>query len=197
MSFLSFFVIFLIFFLLKNKKLNLEIYESKILEFFWTLFPIFILICLGIPSLNLLYKSEFFSETPSISIKITGHQWYWSYDYSDFQIVEFDSFIIPFSDLKEGINRLLEVDNRVILPFNLFIRFIITSADVLHSFSVPRLGIKVDANPGRLNQICSRRLFPSIIYGQCSEICGANHSFIPIVIEFTRSLSFKNWIKSF
>lgn len=161
------------------------------------MFPIFILICLGIPSLNLLYKSEFFLETPSLSLKITGHQWYWSYDYSDFSQIEFDSFILPFSDLKKGINRLLEVDNRVILPFNLFTRFIVTRADVLHSFSIPGLGIKVDANPGRLNQICSLRIFPSILYGQCSEICGANHRFIPIVVEFSSPLAFKNWIKIF
>lgn len=152
---------------------------------------------MGFPRLKLLYDSEIISESPSVSVKVEAHQWYWSYNYSDFSNIYFDSFIIPLSRLNPGRNRLLEVDNRLILPINSLIRFVISSADVLHSWAVPPLGIKVDANPGRLNQICSVSESTQIIYGQCSEICGANHRFIPIVLEFCPILNFKSFVKIF
>lgn len=189
-------VFLFILYCLRNSILDLLKYEFKFLEFIWTLIPCFFLIFLGIPSLKLLYFSENILKNPRISINITAHQWYWSYDYSDFKNLEFDSYILPKIELIQGIYRLLEVDNRVVLPFNSLIRFIVTSRDVLHSWALPSLGIKVDANPGRLNQICSLRLSSSINYGQCSEICGANHSFIPILVEFTSPLAFKSWINS-
>jgi len=131
-----------------------------------------------------------------LTLKTIGHQWYWSYEYSDFNQIEFDSYIIQSNELNNYNFRLLDVDNRVILPINLKIRILITAADVIHSWSVPSLGVKVDGTPGRLNQTNFIINRPGLYYGQCSEICGANHSFIPIVIERVNLKSFINWIKN-
>lgn len=125
-----------------------------------------------------------------------GHQWYWSYEYSDFLNVEFDSYIIPSNEMNEMSFRLIDVDNRTVLPVNTQIRNLITAADVLHSWTVPRLGVKADAIPGRLNQIRFYINYPGLFFGQCSEICGANHRFIPITIESTLPKYFVKWIKS-
>ena len=132
-----------------------------------------------------------------ITIKTVGHQWYWSYEYSDFLNIEFDSFIIPTNQLNSNEFRLLDTDNRCILPFNYPIRILTTSIDVIHSWTVPSLGIKIDSTPGRLNQSLIYINRPGLYFGQCSEICGINHRFIPIVIESTNFLNFKNWLKSF
>lgn len=133
-------------------------------------------------------------NNPLITIKTIGHQWYWSYEYSDFKNIEFDSYIIPTNELKIFNFRLLDVDNRVIIPYESQIRILVTAADVIHSWTIPALGVKIDATPGRLNQIRfssnRRRLF----FGQCSEICGANHRFIPIVIERISPKYFLKWI---
>lgn len=170
-------------------------YEFQILEFIWTVLPIIIIFYLGIPSLKILYKIDITRvENPGVSLKVVGHQWYWSYDYSEFKNLNFDSYIIPIDSIAKGSFRLLEVDNRVILPINTVVRYIITSADVLHSWAIPRLGIKVDANPGRLNSIFRTTFFFSTLYGQCSEICGANHRFMPIVLEFCSLGIFKGFI---
>jgi cytochrome c oxidase subunit 2 len=129
-----------------------------------------------------------------------GHQWYWSYEYSDFwfadsnSFVEFDSYIIPTRELDDRGLRLLDTDNHTIVPFKTHVRMLISSADVLHAWTVPSLGVKADAVPGRINQvkfICQR---PGIFFGQCSEICGANHRFIPIVLESIPGVDFINWI---
>lgn len=122
---------------------------------------------------------------PALTIKAIGHQWYWSYEYSDYgtKMIEFDSYMIPTSDLNKGDLRLLEVDNRLIVPIQTQVRVLVTAADVLHAFAVPSLGVKVDAVPGRLNQTSFFLKRPGVFYGQCSELCGANHSFMPIVIE--------------
>lgn len=152
------------------------IIEGQEIETLWTIIPALILIYIALPSLRLLYLIEE-SFFPSISTKIIGHQWYWSYEYPDFN-VEFDSFIIPREELLNNNFRLLEVDNRFILPYNTNIRIIISSNDVIHSWTVPSLGLKIDAVPGRLNQISSFANRPGIFFGQCSEICGANHRFI-------------------
>lgn len=174
-----------------NKKINLIMLESQSLELFWTVAPTFILLAIGFPSIRLLYLiDEVYS--PLITLKTLGHQWYWRYEYSDFNDKEFDSYIVNINDLEERSSRLIEVDNRIILPYNTQIRNLITSADVLHSWTVPTLGVKADAVPGRLNQV---RFFinrPGLFFGQCSEICGANHRFIPICIE---SISIPNFIK--
>lgn len=171
------------------------ILESQPLELFWTIVPRFVLIFIGLPSIRLLYLID---ETykPFLTIKTIGHQWYWSYEYSDFNNIEFDSFIVRPLETPNLI-RLLEVDNRTILPFNTQVRMLVSSIDVLHSWTVPALGVKTDAVPGRLNQIIFYSNRPGIFFGQCSEICGANHRFIPISIEIVSPKSFIKWIINF
>ena len=134
---------------------------------------------------------------PTLAFKVIGHQWYWSYEYSDVEgeATEFDSYMIPASDLELGDLRLLEVDNRVVLPVNAHVRVIVSGADVVHSFALPSLGIKVDAIPGRLNQTPLLINRPGVFYGQCSEICGSGHSFMPIVIEGVSQEKFISWIE--
>ena len=171
-------------------------YESQELELFWTIVPRFILIFIGLPSIRLLYLLDEVYR-PSISIKTVGHQWYWSYEYSDFNNIEFDSYIIPSNIMESKIFRLLDVDNRTILPTNSQVRILIRAADVLHSWTVPSLGVKADAVPGRLNQVNFYTNRPGLFFGQCSEICGANHRFIPIVAERIPAKSFVLWIKNF
>lgn len=168
--------------------------EFQTLEFLWTLLPGGILLLLGGPRLKLLYSLETVPSSRLI-IKVMGHQWYWSYDYSDFEGVEFDSYMLPLEDLSQF--RLLDVDNRVVIPTGVPIRFIVRAADVLHSWAVPSLSLKIDAVPGRLNQVFTSALTRGLFFGQCSEICGANHRFIPIVVESVPRALFKNWILSF
>nr|YP_010125566.1 cytochrome c oxidase subunit II [Friesea propria]ABV02143.1 cytochrome c oxidase subunit II [Friesea propria] len=179
-----------------SKILNKIMIESQPLELFWTITPTFILIFIGMPSIRLLYMLDEV-YTPLLTIKIMGHQWYWSYEYSDFLNTEFDSFMTPMTPTSElSMIRLLDVDNRMVIPFNAQIRALISAADVLHSWTVPSLGIKTDAVPGRLNQLNFLVNRPGLYYGQCSEICGANHSFMPIVVESVSSLSFLKWMKN-
>jgi cytochrome c oxidase subunit 2 len=135
--------------------------------------------------------------SPNLTIKTIGHQWYWSYEYSDFPDIEFRSYIIPFSDLKRGSIRLLETDNNLILPVNNQIRMIVRATDVIHSWTIPALGVKVDAVPGRLNQIIFNLKHVGVFFGQCSEICGANHRFIPIKLEAIPIKNFINWVNNF
>uniref|UniRef100_UPI0030DF61DB cytochrome c oxidase subunit II n=1 Tax=Haemadipsa hainana TaxID=909595 RepID=UPI0030DF61DB len=168
-----------------------NILEAQELETLWTIAPAIVLILLAIPSIKILYMLDEISD-PLITIKTMGHQWYWSYQYSDMNKIEFDSYMLPTEDLNMGDYRLLEVDNRLFVPYNKDIRMIISSSDVIHSWTIPSLGIKVDAVPGRLNQIAMNILYPSILYGQCSEICGANHSFMPICIEAINTKDFIN-----
>nr|YP_010953301.1 cytochrome c oxidase subunit II [Deleatidium vernale]WMQ76562.1 cytochrome c oxidase subunit II [Deleatidium vernale] len=181
--------------LLFNTFTNRYLLEGQTIEVIWTILPAIILVFIALPSLRLLYLLDEVSE-PSITLKAIGHQWYWSYEYSDFNQVEFDAYMVPSQDLPEGNFRLLEVDNRTVLPFNTQIRILITAADVLHSWTVPALGVKVDATPGRLNQTSFLTNRPGLFYGQCSEICGANHSFMPIVIESVPTPTFISWISS-
>ena len=170
-----------------------------LIELIWTITPAIILILIAFPSFKLLYLMDEVSD-PSMSILAEGHQWYWSYQYPDFltsdnEFIEFDSYIIPESDLEEGALRMLEVDNRVILPELTHIRFIITAGDVIHSFAVPSLGIKCDAYPGRLNQVSVFVNREGVFYGQCSEICGILHSSMPIVIESVSLEKFLTWLE--
>ena len=179
-----------------NKLTNRYLLEAQYIETVWTILPAFILLFLALPSLRLLYLTDEVSN-PSLTLKAVGHQWYWSYEYTDFSNVEFDSYIVQEEELKSGIFRLLEVDNRVALPLITDIRVLVTATDVIHSWTIPALGVKVDAVPGRLNQLAISINVPGIYYGQCSEICGANHSFIPIRLESISLKSFIKWIKSF
>jgi len=176
-----------------NKITNRFLIENQIVEIIWTIIPGVILIFIALPSLRILYLLD---ETisPALTLKTIGHQWYWSYEYSDFLNIEFDSYIVPPSDNLINDFRLLEVNNRVVLPYNTQTRILVTAADVLHSWAMPALGVKVDANPGRINQTSFLINYPGLFYGQCSEICGSVHSFMPIVIERTTKNSFINWL---
>nr|AND96343.1 cytochrome c oxidase subunit 2 [Heteronitis castelnaui] len=165
--------------------------EGQTIEIVWTITPAIMLIFIALPSLQLLYLLDEINN-PLVSVKTIGHQWYWSYEYSDFKKIEFDSYMIPTNEMKINGFRLLDVDNRTILPYNSQIRLLVTAADVIHSWTIPALSVKIDATPGRLNQISFLMNRTGLFFGQCSEICGANHSFMPIVIE---SISFKHFIK--
>nr|AXI98599.1 cytochrome c oxidase subunit 2 [Pseudoniphargus longipes] len=162
--------------------------QSQITEIVWTMLPVFILLSIALPSLQALYLLDD-PFSPNISIKAIGHQWYWSYEYSDFQNMEFDSYMMPNSS-----TRLLDTDNSLVLPTHSQIRLITTASDVIHSWAIPSLGVKADAVPGRLNQLMFIINRPGLFFGQCSEICGANHSFMPIKIEAVPMTSFLNWI---
>nr|YP_006493384.1 cytochrome c oxidase subunit II [Stenopus hispidus]YP_010310806.1 cytochrome c oxidase subunit II [Stenopus scutellatus]AEO18302.1 cytochrome c oxidase subunit II [Stenopus hispidus]AGA56091.1 cytochrome c oxidase subunit II [Stenopus hispidus]UMY76341.1 cytochrome c oxidase subunit 2 [Stenopus scutellatus] len=184
---------FMMFSLFFNSLTNRFLLEGQTIEIVWTVLPAFILIFIALPSLRLLYLLDEVNN-PSLTLKTIGHQWYWSYEYSDFLQVEFDSYMIPSNEMTSSSFRLLDVDNRTVLPFNTQIRVLVSAADVIHSWTVPALGVKVDAIPGRLNQISFLINRPGLFYGQCSEICGANHSFMPIVIESVPIPHFLNWI---
>ena len=179
-----------------NKYTNRYLMEAQQIETIWTIVPAIILIFLALPSLRLLYLTDEV-RNPSITLKAIGHQWYWRYEYTDFTDIEIDSYIIPTNDLTPGEYRLLEVDNRIVLPIQIEIRVLVTAADVIHAWTVPALGVKVDAVPGRLNQLGFTINTPGVFYGQCSEICGANHSFIPICVEVVNIKSFTQWITNF
>lgn len=164
------------------------ILQHQQIETLWTILPGVVLLFLAFPSLRLLYLMDEVSK-PSITFKAIGHQWYWSYEYSDFANVSFDSYMVRDG---EGY-RLLETDHRAVIPMGLQVRAIITSADVIHSWALPRAGVKVDAVPGRLNQVGFIINQPGVYYGQCSEICGANHSFMPISVEVVPAKEFRSW----
>nr|APX40202.1 cytochrome c oxidase subunit 2 [Psylliodes laevicollis] len=176
-----------------NKYTHRFLLEGQMIEIIWTILPTITLIFIAIPSLRLIYILDEVNN-PSITIKTIGHQWYWSYEYSDFNNIEFDSYMIPTDELKNYNFRLLDVDNRIIVPFESNIRMLVTAADVIHSWTIPSLGVKIDATPGRLNQISFIINRSGLFFGQCSEICGANHSFMPIVLESISPSFFTQWI---
>nr|AWV83876.1 cytochrome oxidase subunit II [Tettigades distanti] len=189
-------VVYMMMSLIFNNMINRLLLEGQLIELIWTLFPALTLIFIALPSLRLLYLLDEVND-PLLTVKIIGHQWYWSYEYSDFLNVEFDSYLKPAMDLKINEFRLIETDNHMILPFNIQVRLMITSSDVIHSWTIPSMGVSVDAVPGRLNQSSILINRPGLLYGQCSEICGANHSFMPIVIESINSDMFLSWIKNY
>jgi ubiquinol-cytochrome c reductase cytochrome b subunit len=173
--------------------------HGTLIELIWTITPAIILILIAFPSFKLLYLMDEITD-PAMVVIAEGHQWYWSYQYPDFltssdENIEFDSYLVPESDLEDGTLRLLEVDNRVIIPELTHVRFIITAADVIHSFACPALGIKCDAYPGRLNQVSVLVNREGTFYGQCSEICGILHSSMPIVIESVSIEKFLSWLQ--
>ena len=172
--------------------------HGTLIELIWTITPALILIGIAFPSFRLLYLLDEVIS-PTITIKVVGHQWYWSYEYSDYvnesgESIEFDSYMIPESDLELGQFRLLDVDNRVIVPVDTHIRLIVTGADVIHSWAVPSLGVKIDAVPGRLNQTSILAERTGVFYGQCSEICGVWHGFMPIAVEAVSVQEYLAWI---
>jgi len=171
--------------------------HSNLLEIIWTIIPAVILLIISIPSFSLLYSLDEVID-PSITVKIIGHQWYWTYEMSDFNdkevFLKYDSYMMSADDLTLGSFRLLEVDNRLVLPINKHIRLLITSADVLHCWAVPSLGVKIDACPGRLNQASLFIKRVGTFYGQCSEICGVNHGFMPITVRSVKDSVYNTWV---
>nr|AAN04075.1 cytochrome c oxidase subunit 2 [Amoebidium parasiticum] len=172
------------------------------LEIVWTITPALILIIIAFPSFKLLYLMDEVID-PAITIKAVGHQWYWSYEYSDYVVdkdtnasLAFDSYMVPTDDLELGDFRLLEVDNQVVLPIHTHIRVIVTAADVIHSWAVPALGVKIDGIPGRLNGTSFLIKREGLYYGQCSEICGAQHGFMPIAVRAVNLTDYISWVEA-
>ncbi len=174
--------------------------HGTLIELIWTITPALILMLIAFPSFKLLYLMDEVSDA-AMCVLAEGHQWYWSYQYPDFlnsdsEFIEYDSYLIPESDLELGALRLLEVDNRVIVPELTHVKFMVTGADVIHSFACPALAIKCDAYPGRLNQASVFINREGVFYGQCSELCGILHSSMPIVIESVSIDKFVAWLRA-
>ncbi len=168
--------------------------HNSMLEIAWTAIPVLILVVIAIPSFKLLYFMDR-TPNPEMTLKAIGHQWYWSYEYPDNGNFTFDAYMIADQDLQEGQPRLLAVDNRVVLPVDTDVRLLTTATDVIHSWAMPALGVKIDAIPGRLNETWLRIEHPGIYYGQCSELCGDYHGFMPIEIEAMSKSDFEVWTK--
>lgn len=184
----------------KNNPVADTFVHGATIEIIWTTIPALILLTVAVPSFALLYSMDEIID-PIISLKVIGSQWYWSYEYSDNlefsdEPLIFDSYMVQENDLEIGQFRLLEVDNRVVVPTNSHIRVLITASDVLHSWAIPSLGIKLDACPGRLNQTSMFIKREGVFYGQCSEICGINHGFMPIVVEAVSLEDYLIWLKN-
>nr|AEG67035.1 cytochrome c oxidase subunit II [Ceratosolen solmsi] len=194
MYYISMQVIYKIVVILNQKFTDLKVCGHTRLEFLWTLTPIIQLLIFTVPSMKLLYLlDEIFDY--DFSIKVIGRQWYWSYEYSDFFKKMFDSYMI--NNFKEkSLLRLLDVDNYMVVPVKSHIRLLISASDVIHSFTIPSMGIKVDAVPGRINQATLYAYRYGVFFGQCSEICGVNHSFMPIGVEVTGLKNFLNWVNN-
>nr|NP_114227.1 cytochrome c oxidase subunit II [Conger myriaster]BAB46995.1 cytochrome c oxidase subunits II [Conger myriaster] len=185
-------VLYIIVAMVSTNLTNTYILDSQEIEIVWTILPAVILILIALPSLRILYLMDEIND-PHLTIKAVGHQWYWSYEYTDYEDLGFDSYMIPTQDLTPGQFRLLEADHRMVIPMESPIRVLVTAEDVLHSWAVPSLGVKMDAVPGRLNQMAFIAARPGVFFGQCSEICGANHSFMPIVVEAVPLQQFEKW----
>nr|YP_448819.1 cytochrome c oxidase subunit II [Stigmochelys pardalis]AAY62434.1 cytochrome c oxidase subunit II [Stigmochelys pardalis] len=185
-------VLYIITLMMTTKLTYTNTMNAQEVEMIWTILPAIVLITIALPSLRVLYLMDEISN-PHLTIKAMGHQWYWTYEYTDYENLEFDSYMTPTQDLMNGHFRLLEVDHRMVMPMESPIRMLISAEDVLHSWAVPSLGVKADAVPGRLNQSTFIITRPGVFYGQCSEICGANHSFMPIVVESVPLKYFENW----
>ncbi len=168
--------------------------HNTMLEVVWTGVPIFILMIVAVPSLKLLYYADS-TQQSEMTLKITGNQWFWSYTYPDHGGLEFDSFLIPDDELKEGQPRLLAVDNPAVLPAQTNIRLLFTSVDVIHDWAVPSLGLKLDAVPGRVNESWVRINSVGDYYGMCSELCGINHGFMPIHVQAVSKADFAAWVE--
>nr|YP_009159377.1 cytochrome c oxidase subunit II [Genicanthus semifasciatus]YP_009167077.1 cytochrome c oxidase subunit II [Genicanthus melanospilos]AKQ08987.1 cytochrome c oxidase subunit II [Genicanthus semifasciatus]ALD15821.1 cytochrome c oxidase subunit II [Genicanthus melanospilos] len=190
---ISAFVLYIIVAMVTTKIYDKYILDSQEIEIIWTVLPAVILIMIALPSLRILYIMDEVND-PHLTVKAMGHQWYWSYEYTDYEELGFDSYMVPTQDLTPGQFRLLETDHRMVVPVESPIRVLVSAEDVLHSWAVPTLGVKMDAVPGRLNQTAFITSRPGVFYGQCSEICGANHSFMPIVVEAVLLEAFENWL---
>lgn len=169
--------------------------HNATIEVIWTVIPIIILIIIAIPSFRILKMAET-TPTADMTIKVVGSQWYWTYSYPDHGNFEFDSYMIQDADLKPNQLRLLEVDNRIVVPEGTTIKFLVTASDVIHSFAIPSLGLKTDAVPGRTNESWTKIDKKGVYYGQCSELCGVNHGFMPIALEVVSKEDFQKWLEN-
>jgi len=163
------------------------------LEVIWTIVPVIILLLIAVPSFRLLFF-QLDTPTPDLTVKATGKQWFWTYSYPDNGNFEFDSLFVPDKDLKPGQPRLLTVDNEIVVPVNKVVRVQVIGADVIHSFAVPSFGIKIDAVPGRLNETWFKATALGMFHGQCSELCGKNHAFMPITVRVVSEADFTAWV---
>lgn len=182
----------------KNPIAYKYIKHGQTIEIIWTILPAIVLLTIAFPSFVLLYLCDEVIS-PAITIKAIGYQWYWKYEYSDFindsgETIEFESYVIPDSLLEEGQLRLLDTDLSIIVPVDTHIRFLVLAADVIHDFAIPSLGIKVDATPGRLNQVSALIQREGVFYGMCSELCGSGHALMPIKIEAVSLPKFLEWL---
>ncbi len=198
MTAITIFVLALILYVVFRFRRNVNPNPSKrshntFIEILWTGIPVIILIAMAIPSFKLVYQQDVIPET-EMTIKVIGHQWYWEYQYPEHDDISFESYMTPDDELEPGDIRLLTVDNHLVLPANKNIHVLVTAGDVLHSFAMPSLGVKKDAVPGRLNETWFNIDEPGIYRGQCSELCGTGHGYMPIVIEALNEKDFNNWI---
>ena len=167
--------------------------HNVMIEIVWTIIPVILLVIIAIPSFRTLHYVEH-APKADLTVKVVGYQWYWHYAYPDHGNFEFDSYMIPDAGLKPGQKRLLDVDNRIVIPAGKVVRFLTTAGDVIHSFAVPAFGIKIDSIPGRTNETWVKVDKPGVYYGQCSELCGANHGFMPIAVEVVPEDEFNLWV---
>ena len=163
------------------------------IEIIWTIVPVIILATIAVPSFRLLF-TQLDVPKPDLTVKATGKQWFWTYSYPDNGNFEFSSLMIPEKDLKPGQPRLLAVDNEMVVPVNKVVHVLVTGADVIHSFAVPSFGIRIDAIPGRMNDTWFKATTEGVFYGQCSELCGKDHSFMPIVVRVVNESDFNKWL---
>jgi len=169
--------------------------HNSLLEVIWTIVPVIILVTIAVPSFQLLFL-QLDEPKPDLTVKATGKQWYWSYNYPDNGNLEFDSLIVADKDLMPGQPRLLTVDNELVVPVNKIVHVLVTGADVIHSFAVPSFGIKIDAIPGRINDTWFKATSEGLFHGQCSELCGKDHAFMPITVRVVSDAEFAKWVEA-
>jgi cytochrome c oxidase subunit II len=168
--------------------------HNTLIEIIWTIVPVIILAVIAVPSFRLLFVELDVPPHPDLTVKATGKQWFWSYAYPDSGNFEFSSLMIPEKDLKPGQPRLLAVDNEMVVPVNKVVHVLVTGADVIHSFAVPSFGIRIDAIPGRMNDTWFKATTEGVFYGQCSELCGKDHAFMPIAVRVVSESDFNKWL---
>lgn len=180
-----------------NKRANKtpsNVTHNVLLEVIWTVIPVVILIVIAVPSFKLLYKNDRIVE-PEMTLKVSGYQWYWGYEYPDHDGISFNSYMIPTDELQPGQVRLLSTDNPIVLPIDTDIAILVTGKDVIHSWTIPAFGVKIDAIPGRTNETWFRIDKPGTYFGQCSEICGKDHAFMPIEVKAVTKEEFEAWVE--
>ena len=198
MTVVTLFVLFLLFYVsfrfsAKRNPIPSTTTHNTIIEVLWTAIPVVILVVIAIPSFKLLYEQEK-SDSYDMTVKVIGHQWYWEYEYPDHGDFYFESYMVEDEDLQQGDLRLLTVDNPLVIPANKNVQILISAGDVLHSWAVPSMGIKTDAVPGRLNETWVNVREPGTYRGQCSEICGRGHGFMPVVVKVLPENEFMAWV---